>query len=732
MNIIKNLTRAVARTMRLLVATAMLSATATAFAVDYFEPLAMEGVELVSAVTWGKVDEFTVMQRGLYEFGFDNKFAPNKTQPLIATSMLGGCVYHDGKIYANEFSSQAQDVKPVWRIYDAKTYRLLSEHELGDNCSATTTSMAYDPTTDRIFAFNETYTETYVVSIDPETGAMTRLGDFLDRNLKFLAIACSPTGELYCTYLNKNTDAISLGKIRKSTGQVAMVRGISATNLLSGDSFINSAYEQAMFYNNATGKLYWMFESSSQLLYKEYTAIFEVNPVTADAVMVAYIEDGLQTPGAFFMEPDMKAPAIIDNFEWTADADNNAEGTISLTLPTTAYDGTPLTGNVELHIESDDIEPITVTTTPGATFARHITQLANGWNTLHIYVTNASGEGPHVTRKFFAGYDAPKAPTNVALTADGLHTTLTWDAPTEGVNGEEIDNDRLTYTVVRYPNEVVVAEGLKDCRFEEDHPAELTRYVYKVTPMVGSTSGRSALSNNLVVGLPIDVPYGDEFYTAESLYNYFTILDSNKDNYTWMYDAASLRAVYSYNMAEAADDWLISPPINYQAGKEYKLTFSAFSSSSTYKESLKVTFGNDKTPEAQDSLMLDLPEVPVEGEEGAPAQYELYFKVPHDGVYYFAFHAVSERFREHLYIGDVIVKEGSPTAVGNIGADAAMSVRTENGELHVALNHKADILVTDLGGRTVAKAHASELNLPLASGVYIVTAEGCNRKVVVD
>ena len=42
-----------------------------------------------------------------------------------------------------------------------------------------------------------------------------------------------------------------------------MIRGINATNLLPGDSFINSTYDQAMFFNNSTGKLYWMFQSSS-------------------------------------------------------------------------------------------------------------------------------------------------------------------------------------------------------------------------------------------------------------------------------------------------------------------------------------------------------------------------------------------------------------------------------------------------------------------------------------
>ena len=81
-------------------------------------------------------------------------------------------------------------------------------------------------------------------------------------------------------------------------------------------------------------------------------------------------------------------------------------------------------------------------------------------------MSNAAGDGPTVLRPIFAGYDTPKAPSNVKLTAEGLHTTLTWDAPTIGVDGHVIDKASLTYTVVRYPGEITVSEKQKECSFE--------------------------------------------------------------------------------------------------------------------------------------------------------------------------------------------------------------------------------------------------------------------------
>ncbi len=698
---------------------------------EYFERISMEGVELMGAITWGKVDAFTNMDPGFYLYPFDSKFCPDKTSPVFKADALGGAVYHKGKIYANEFSARSQYVKPMWRIYDAYTHELLSEHELSDNCECTTTALAYDPTTDYIYGFDETYTETYVVRVDPETGEMTRLGDMLDRNWKMFAMACSPDGKIYCTILNKMTDAVYLGKVNKKDGRVAIVRGISATNLLEGDSFINSSYDQSMFYNNATGKLYWMFQSYSLLLYKEITAIYEVNPTDASAVMVAYLEDALQGPGAFFLEPEMKAPAVITDFSWTADAEGAVSGTLSFTLPTTAYDGTALSGTQHLVVVEGNDTIVSTDAEPGAVYTMHGENYTNGWHNLDVYVANAAGNGPTVHRKFFAGYDYPKAATDITLTAEDLHTTLTWTAPTEGQNGYPINTDNLTFTVVRYPGEITVAEGLKECRFEEDHPADMTRYVYAVIPYEGDRKGRSALSNNLIVGTPLNVPYACDFSSPYDMYNYYTIIDANKDGCTWNYDTSSLRAYYQYSQENSADDWLIAPAINYEAGKTYQLTFSAFSSSLSYKESMIVTFGNDKTVNGQTDDLLTIDELPTEEEEDAPAEYNVTFTVPTDSVYYFGFYATSARYREYLYLQNVEVKEIDATAIKTVSAAEGLKVDATDGRLTVTASAQTDITVCDTAGRTVAHAHGISLNLPAAHGTYIVKVGNQTRKVAV-
>ena len=44
------------RILRVMATVTILAAAGTAQAVEYFQRLAMEGVELVGAITWGKVD----------------------------------------------------------------------------------------------------------------------------------------------------------------------------------------------------------------------------------------------------------------------------------------------------------------------------------------------------------------------------------------------------------------------------------------------------------------------------------------------------------------------------------------------------------------------------------------------------------------------------------------------------------------------------------------------------
>lgn len=717
----------------LLFAVLLIASQAVSAAEALFERISMEGVELVGGVTWGMVDKFTNMQTGFYTFSYDNRFDPDRTHPIIANKALGGCCYYDGKIYSNEFNMHQQDLKPMWRIYDASTFALLSEHELPSNCQSTTTAISYDRTTGFIYGLNKTYTESYLVKVNPATGEMTRVGTYLDRGNTYLGMAVSPKGEIFCTYLDRTTDAIYLGKIRKTDGRLAKIGTVIAKNLLDGDNFVNSSFDQAMFYNYATGRLYWMFQCPSNALDRSITAIYELNTSTREATLKAWMPYGLDAPGAFFVEPHEEAPAIIENFEWTPDAEGSQSGTISLTMPATTYAGAPLTGTLRLLVKEGTTTIVDTQVAAGTRFEEHLADLTNEWHELHITVAGSHGDGPTVKRRFFAGYDTPTVPTNIRLTADGLRTTLTWQAPTTGVGGNPINSSDLTYRITRYPGEITVAEACRDLEFQEDHPADMTRYVYTVAAIAGGHEGRGAFSNNLIVGTPLNVPYGGSFDTAYDFYNYYTIIDANADNSTWAYDQGSCKGLYEFNVNNAADDWLISPPINYQAGKTYQLRFSAYSSMPDYKEDMDVTLGDARTPEAQQHTLLQLRSMPTENESDAPDFYYADFSVPTDGVYYYGFHAVSPKFHYRLWLSDISVYEKSPDAIHSIGSNNVQpTITTQHRLLQVACAEACHIVVTDTLGNVVAHTYGNTLHTHLTPGIYVVKAGTHTKKVAVE
>lgn len=725
---------------RALFMAALMALPLFAGAQDYFTPLAMNGVELRGMVKFGILDYDynTRMQKGLYAFDYADKFQPRKDRPLLLCNPSGGCAYHNGKLYVNDYddSGQVHLQKPHWKVYDAKTYKLLSETELKDNCESTTTSIAYDPTTDKIYGFLSTYTETFFVEVDPATGNVTRIGAQLPYQNKYTAIACNKAGQLYCIYFDKDNSTHYLARIRKSDGRVANVGVLKVGNLLPGDAFVDGGYAQSMFFNNATDKLYWVFQSATQNLNRdEYTPLFEVNTTTATATMTAYMADALLIPGMYFEEPLFSAPASSTNFAFTPTTPNRLTGTLSVTLPATTYTGESISGPLSVVFVEDGDTLSKVQAKAGSVCTTEAITFANDVHHIKVTATNAAGEdGPAADFSFYAGYDKPRECKDITLTADGLTTHLTWKAPTEGQNGAVINPADYTYTVVRYPNEVTVATGLKQMEFSETHPADMTRYVYIVKAVDSQgREGTPAFSNNLIVGTPLRPPYGGPFHSPADMINYYTIVDANNDRLSWSYDTSTACAFYEYSEVNDADDWLISPPITYKKGETYELKFYAWSSNADYPEALQVRAGKTRTPAGQDQLLLDLPEVPYAEVEGDAHEYTTTFTASADSVYHYSFHAVSPAFSFRLYLSDIRVAPQNYDAIGSIPAAPTPGVKVyvDGHRLHIANGQGLRVAVVTAAGAGVIASQAHEIDRLLPSGVYVVRTEKGTQKVII-
>lgn len=698
---------------------AALATQAASAADNLFGRIAMEGVDIVGSVTALRISAYDSGEPGYYHFDYDNKFQAQTTSPILSAMVSGGSTYHDGKIYAYEYDGNYRlDLQhPHWVIYDAKTFERLTDIEKPADYKYTMFNITYDPTTDKIYGILQKSAMDYCfVEIDPATGEYKQIGNNLDNQYRYKTIACDKKGTIFITCMeslndDESTDVWYLYKIRKTDGRMVPVNKISMTNLFDGDTYINDTRRQSMFCNFQTGKMYWLYPSTSSMLYQEVTNLVELDTTTGVGTLKAYLNKIVLTSGAYFIEPGDKTPAIISDFSFDTNEPSGLTGKLKFKMPAEAYDGTPLEGDQTVTVKEGDKVILEAKAQPGADFTSDDITFTNEKHELTITVSNAAGDGPTVKRSFFVGYDIPSVCKNVKLTQDGLKTILTWDAPTVGVNGSPVDASKLTYKVVRYPGEITVAEATKECRFEETHPAEMTRYVYSVTPSVGQAEGKGVYSNNLVVGSPLNVPYGGPFASAYDMLNYYTIIDSNNDagteysgSGTWNYMGGN--ALYAYSAINNADDWLISPPINYEAGKTYELTFSCHSADESYPEAMEVMFGNDKTPEALTKSLWQNLDIPMQPTPSTDNVYTVEFTVPTSGVYYYGFHAISESYHKSLYLHDISVKEK-----GTDGINANFS----NAE-------KIDF-ITNLGGQRTKS---------LQKGVNIVRmADGKTMKVIV-
>lgn len=74
---------------------------------------------------------------------------------------------------------------------------------------------------------------------------------------------------------------------------------------------------------------------------------------------------------------------------------------------------------------------------------------ANKLYSLFANASNEAGQSSKVTTTVFIGKDVATSPSNVNLTLNNKVATLTWDAPTVGLNDGYINPDEVTYNVTR-------------------------------------------------------------------------------------------------------------------------------------------------------------------------------------------------------------------------------------------------------------------------------------------
>lgn len=157
--------------------------------------------------------------------------------------------------------------------------------------------------------------------------------------------------------------------------------------------------------------------------------------------------------------------------------------------------------------------------TPGSEYTVKDSNVLSGNVYEYRVVANGTaGNAYGVSGSVYVGVDEPRQPTDVVakLGEDGK-VTVSWTAPTSGINNGYIDAEHLTYIVLRgngYSdyNASQLKAGLTDTSFvdaTEFGEEEIVKYFVKAVS--GNYAGASGISNTLLVGTPSELPFVENF-----------------------------------------------------------------------------------------------------------------------------------------------------------------------------------------------------------------------------
>lgn len=488
--------------------------------------------------------------------------------------------------------------------------------------------------------------------------------------------------------------------------------------LVANTGFGSLMYNQTMEFDHSTGKLYWAANSYDYDGAREtYMLCIDLH---ADRITMKNL--GAIGTGSTFMamyipfaEGGIDAPAAPSDLTVAPGSKGVRTATLEWTLPTTTFGGDALTDAItSVTVERNGEVVATLPATATGYEDNGITE--DGECEYVVYATNAAGNGGKARAFSFIGNDKPDTVTDMTFTVgEGCASaTLAWTAPAKGFNGGYFSEDGLTYKIVRLPDNKTVAEGLTETTFTDTGIGRLGRYTYVIYACNDYGETAAEVGEYYVLGKAMDVPMTQDFSNLNYFENQWMAYDGNADNYSWTYSTewgyyqfgdATPCAEYIINPGidnpgNDADEWLITPPIKFEAGKPYKIKLTV---RCINDHLLKLTVGdNNQLGSQADFNEITLKEV-TNGDKYETAEYEVGLPSGIEGAKCVGLHLVSpypaSTNASYLQIMNVTVEEGEATGITTVAS-------TTDG----------DGTVYTIDGRAVRKDGSLE---GLEKGIYI-------------
>ncbi len=353
----------------------------------------------------------------------------------------------------------------------------------------------------------------------------------------------------------------------------------SATSVYkSGISATGSSDTGSLDADLSTGKLYYLRNSNGY--FDKGTSLFEIDIEAQTNAQIGNTQSNSYT-GLYtgYTNATPMTPASPSEFAITPASDGSNSCQLSWTCPSSTFNRQPLSSFTHATIyRNGEAVGTTTDVTPGAkaTYTDNVPVAGN--YTYKVTLSNEAGEGMFAIASEYVGSDVPAAPANVVATSDGKTITVSWTAPTTGLNGGNIGSN-ITYKVVR-SDEKVIAESTAETSVTDVIEGAYAGYSYTVTAKNNAGEGGSATSNAAAAGDVQPLPQTTAFDDASDL-NLWTVVDANNDGNTWQmgtkWGGGNLGVeIYRSTGYGENDDWLISPPASLTAGTASAISFDMY------------------------------------------------------------------------------------------------------------------------------------------------------------
>ncbi|MEG0948526.1 MAG: carboxypeptidase regulatory-like domain-containing protein [Bacteroidales bacterium] len=401
----------------------------------------------------------------------------------------------------------------------------------------------------------------------------------------FYTLACSYGGQLYG--ISRNGEFC---KINKTDGDVQKV----------GDTGFSPSYYQTMEFDHSDKTLYWATYTMA-----EESFISTIDLKTGIASKVGSLGNNGELVGLYIpfeAAPD-NAPGKIIDLEVTPDKLGEAKVTLKWTHPWYTFTNELLNDltQIEIYRNGELIQTIT-NPIPGNT-AEYIDYPATLLNTEVSYKlvpVNTFGKGIANEQTVYVGPNQPGAPENPTMVRRSPNQVeLSWNTPISGLHGTHYDKTSLSYNILRLPDNVLVANQLKDSVYIDTVTGAVNTYQYRITAYNQVGEGGAYTTTKLVLGPLNEYPYFCDFID-ESPFKTWTLVNANGDQNTWtrtFFSTLNKYAVaYPFSAVNAADEWLISHAMNFEAGMTYEVRFKI---NCQKPNNLRFTIGEDATVATQ-------------------------------------------------------------------------------------------------------------------------------------